>query len=95
MLKVPLAGKSLGSTWSGMHCGMQCGSFMAVSIIIVFKWPNKNRSKAPPDIFSLQMKFTIVMIKKLVQQLPSAALAKKKTRNQIIGKNNNTSKQTA
>lgn len=78
MLKVPLAGKSLGSTWSGMHyCGMQCGSFMAVSTIIVFKWPNKNRSKAPPDIFSLQMKFIIVMIKKLVQ-LPSAALAQKK-----------------
>lgn len=78
MLKVPLAGKSLGSTWSGMHyCGMQCGSFMAVSTIIVFKWPNKNRSKAPPDIFSLQMKFIIVMIKKLIQ-LPSAALAQKK-----------------
>lgn len=78
MLKVPLAGKSLGSTWSEMHyCGMQCGSFMAVSTIIVFKWPNKNRSKAPPDIFSLQMKFIIVMIKKLVQ-LPSAALAQKK-----------------
>ena len=78
MLKVPLAGKGLGSTWSGMHyCGMQCGSFMAVSTIIVFKWPNKNRSKAPPDIFSLQMKFIIVMIKKLVQ-LPSAALAQKK-----------------
>ena len=52
MLKVPLAGKSLGSTWSGMHyCGMQCGSFMAVSTIIVFKWPNKNRSKAPPWYF--------------------------------------------
>ena len=77
MLKVLLASKSLGSTWSGMHCGMRCGSFMAVSII-VFKWPNKNRCKAPPDIFSLRMKFIIVMIKKLVQQLPSAALAKKK-----------------
>ena len=31
----------------------------------------------------------------LVQQLPSAALAPKKTGNQIIGKNNNTSKQAA
>ena len=78
MLKVPLAGKSQGSTWSGMHCGMWCGSFMAVSIIIVFKWPNKNRCKAPPDIFSLRMKFIIMMIKKLVQQLPSATLANKK-----------------
>lgn len=95
MLKVPLAGKSLGSTWSAMHCGMQRGSFMAVSIITVYKWPNKNRCKALPDIFSLRMKFIIVMIKKLVQQLPSAALAKKKARNQIIGKNNNTSKQAA
>lgn len=65
-----------------MNCGMQCGSFMGVSIIIVFKWPNKSRCKAPPPpyIFSLRMKFIIVMIKKLVQQLPSAALAQKKKR---------------
>lgn len=38
----------------------------------------QKQMQSPPDIFSLRMKFIIVMIKKLVQQLPSAALAKKK-----------------
>ena len=39
---------------------------------------NQSPPPPPPDIFSLRMKFIIVMIKKLVQQLPSAALAQKK-----------------
>ena len=38
----------------------------------------KQKQSPPPDIFSLRMKFIIVMIKKLVQQLPSAALVQKK-----------------
>ena len=55
----------------------------------------QKQMQSPPDICSLRMKFIIVMIKKLVQQLPSAAWPPQKTRNQIIGKNNNTSKQAA
>ena len=94
MLKVPLAGKSL--VQHEVKCIMGCNVAASWLYLLLLFLNGQTKTDDIFDIFSLWMKFIIVMIKKLVQQLPSAALAKKKTtRNQIIGKNNNPSRQTA